>query len=356
MKPLLKMTGLLALAIAFAAGTALGASHKKPTGDPAFLPAGAELEQLVNGDDNDLVFAEGPVVTCDNRVLWSDITFTSVKKGPQGGLRAGNIMEYHPATGDVTVFRSPSGMSNGLRIDLNCDLLAAEGADYGGRRITRTDLDTGRAYIVAGRHNGRKFNAPNDIVVDSKGRIYFSDPHYLGQEPIEQPAYCVYRIDPDLSTHCIINNAGKPNGVAVSPDEDTLYVATNDDGVFDFQRIPADRLPGHKGSMALLKYDLDSEGNASNRTVLKSYLPEDGPDGMIIDADGDIWTAIRDQTRPGIYAYEVNGDSVEEKAYIPTPIPTNVHFGRGDDSNYLYITAGNSLYGIETNKEGHHLQ
>ncbi|MCS6779300.1 MAG: hypothetical protein NZ555_06325 [Geminicoccaceae bacterium] len=138
-----------------------------PTGDPAFVPPGAELEKVVDGDAHDLIFAEGPVVTCDGRVLWSDITFTHQKKGPRGGLRAGNIMQFDPRTGAVSVFRSPSGMSNGLRIDLDCNLLVAEGADYGGRRITRTDLKTGRAEIVAGTYQGRPFNAPNDITIDS---------------------------------------------------------------------------------------------------------------------------------------------------------------------------------------------
>ncbi|HYP49268.1 MAG TPA: SMP-30/gluconolactonase/LRE family protein, partial [Thermoleophilaceae bacterium] len=132
-----------------------------------------------DGQKHDLVFAEGPVVTCNGVVLWSDITFTGVKKGPHGGLRAGNIMRFDPRSGEVSVFRSPSGMSNGLRIDRDCNLLAAEGADYGGQRITRTDMKTGRAEIVAGLYQGRPFNAPNDITTDSKGRIYFSDPRYL---------------------------------------------------------------------------------------------------------------------------------------------------------------------------------
>jgi gluconolactonase len=74
---------------------------------------------------------------------------------------------------------------------------------------------------------------------------------------------------------------------------------------------------------------------------------------MIVDADGDLWVAVRNAKRPGIYAYTPKG---EEKAYIPTTIPTNVHFGRGEDANLLYITADSSLYRIRTNKRGHHLQ
>lgn len=322
-----------------------------PSGDPAFVPPGAALEKVVDGNAHDLIFAEGPVVTCDGQVLWSDITFTNAKKGPHGGLRAGNIMRYDPKTGTVSVFRSPSGMSNGLRIDLQCNLLAAEGADYGGRRITRTDLKTGRAEIVAGLYQGRPFNAPNDITIDSKGRIYFSDPRYLGHEPIEQGSMAVYRIDPDGSVHQIVTDAGKPNGVAISPDERTLYVVSNDNGQLDLIRNGAS--PSTKGVMALLAYDLDAQGRASNRRVLVDYAPEDGPDGLVVDAEGNLWVAVRNQKRPGIYAYTPAG---EEKAYIPTTIPTNVHFGRGEDANLLWITADNSLYRIRVGKKGHHLQ
>ena len=260
-------------------------------------------------------------------------------------------MQYNPTSEEVSVFRSPSGMSNGLRIDLNCNLLAAEGADYGGRRLTRTDLKTGRAEIVTGLYQGRPYNALNDIAIDSKGRIYFSDPRYLGHEPIDQGSMAVYRVDTDLTAHQIVTDAGKPNGVAVSPDEKTLYVVSNDNGQLDLIRNGAS--PSTKGQMALAKYDLDADGNASNRTVLVDYSPEDGPDGLVVDSEGNLWVAVRDATRPGIYAYTSSG---EEKAYIPTTIPTNVHFGRGDDANLLYITADNSLYRIRVGKTGHHLQ
>jgi gluconolactonase len=344
-----------AVAIAALAFVGNAWAQGSPTGDPAFLPAGVKLEKLVDGNANDLVFAEGPVVTCDGMVMWSDITFTTVKPGFGGGLRAGNIMKYNPKTKELSVYRSPSGMSNGLRIDLNCNLLAAEGAHHGGRRLTRTDLKTGRAEIVTGLYDGQPYNALNDIAIDRKGRIYFSDPRYLGYETIGQATMAVYRVDTDNSVHRIITDAGKPNGVAVCPDEKHIFVVSNDNGAFDFQRLQKGE-GTTKGVMALLQYDLDGNGNASNRTVLVDYLPEDGPDGLVCDADGDLWVAVRNAKRPGIYAYDVSGGKVQEKAYIPTTIPTNVHFGRGADINYLYITADNSLYGIRTNKKGHHLQ
>ena len=109
-------------------------------------------------------------------------------------------------------------------------MVVAEGADFGGRRVTRTDMTTGKSTIIAGFYNSRPFNSPNDITIDEKDRIYFSDPRYLGHEPVDQPVMGVYRIDTDGSIHRIITDAGKPNGVAVSPNQKTLYVVSNDNG------------------------------------------------------------------------------------------------------------------------------
>jgi sugar lactone lactonase YvrE len=118
-------------------------------------------------------------------------------------------------------------MSNGIKFDAKGDMIVAEGADYGGRRVTRTDMKTGKSFIIAGMFEGRPFNSPNDITIDERGRIYFSDPRYLGHEPIDQPVMAVYRRDADGSIHRIITDAGKPNGVCVSPDQKTLYVVSN---------------------------------------------------------------------------------------------------------------------------------
>ena len=83
-------------------------------------------------------------------------------------------------------------------------------------------MKTGKTYIVAGLFEGKPFNSPNDISLDEKGRIYFSDPRYLGHEPIDQPVQAVYRVDPDGGIHRIITDAGKPNGVCVSPDQKVI--------------------------------------------------------------------------------------------------------------------------------------
>lgn len=319
-----------------------------PSGDPSIIAKGAKLEVLFDGAH----FSEGPAVAPDGSVYFSDITFTA-----GSGMQAGHIMRYDPKTGKTAVFRSPSGMSNGLKFDAMGRLIAAEGADYGGRRLTRTNLETGKAEIIAGLYEGKPFNAPNDITIDEQGRIYFSDPRYLGHEPIDQPVFGVYRIDADGSIERIITDAGKPNGVCVSPDQKSLYVVSNDNGNTDtFSGVPV-----YKGRMALLAYDLAPDGTAKFREVLVDYAPEDGPDGLVVDADGNLYVAVRDATRPGIVVYSPKG---KELAYIPTPVvPTNAAFGHGKEINTLYVTYGGGappenpgiLAKIKVKKDGYHL-
>ena len=332
----------LTLAYAVAAGFALApALIGNTASSETILAPDAELKELFNGAH----FTEGATVAPDGMVYFSDITFTD-----QTDMQAGHIWKHNPETGETTVFRSPSGMSNGMEFDAQGRLVVAEGADFGGRRITRTDMETGKSEIIAGLYNGKPFNSPNDLVIDEQGRIYFTDPRYAGHEPVEQPVFGVYRIDPDGSIHLVVTDGGKPNGVAVSPDQQTLYVISHDNGAMG--SFP-DEVPLRKGRMALLAYDLSPEGTATFRKILVDYAPQDGPDGMVVDAEGNLWVAVRDETRPGVRAYSPEG---EELAYVKTPDkPTNVAFGRGKTSKTLYITAENCLYSIQTMKEGYHL-
>lgn len=352
------MKRLFALALALCAGAAF-AQDLTPTDDKSIISEDARLEVLFDG----AFFSEGPAVAPDGSVYFSDITFSG-----RSGMQAGHIWRYDPETGETAVYRSPSGMSNGLKFDAQGRLIAAEGADFGGRRLTRTDLVTGKTEIIAALYDGRPFNSPNDISIDEKGRIYFSDPRYLGHEPIDQPVEGVYRIDPDGSIDRIITDAGKPNGVCVAPDQKSIYVVSNANGYTDILRIE-DGASVHKGRMALLAYDLHGDGTATFREVLVDYAPQDGPDGLVADVDGNLYVAVRDEMRPGIVVYSPEG---RELAYIPTPeVPTNVAFGHGEQSKTLYLTYGpwpgneghigtggenpHVLAKIQVNKDGYHL-
>ena len=315
--------------------------NSQTTNVQEILPVDSELEEVFS----DAHFTEGPTVAPDGTVYFSDITFTH-----QADMQAGHIMRYDPKTGETTVFRSPSGMSNGMKFDAQGRLVVAEGADFGGRRITRTDLETGKSDIIAGLYEGKPFNSPNDLTIDEQGRIYFTDPRYVGHEPVDQPVMGVYRIDTDGSVHLVVADSGKPNGIAVSLDQKTLYIGSNDSG--SFKEMP-DELPTCMGRMALLAYALASDGTATFREMLVDYAPEHGPDGFEVDVEGNLYVAVRDTTRFGICVYAPDG---KELAYIKTPeLPTNVAFGRGEASKMLYITAGGSLLRIQVGKDGYHL-
>lgn len=340
---------LVASVLAMAASTGMTAAE-----EPIVSPD-AVLEKLFEGK----VLTEGVSVAPDGMVYFSEITFSHKSRDSKGAIDAGFIWKFDPASKTTSIFRSPSGMSNGIKFDAAGNMIVAEGADYGGRRVTRTDMKTGKAQIIAALFEGRPLNSPNDITIDEKGRIYFSDPRYLGHESIDQPVVGVYRIDPDGSLHRIITDAGKANGVCVSPDQKTLYVVSNENGGTAIERLAtgeekADKVsaPLRKGLMALLAYDLAEDGTATFRKTLVDYAPYDGPDGLVVDKDGNLYVAVRAENRPGICVYSPDG---KELAFIKTEIPTNVGFGRGKDANLLYITAGSSLYRIRVNREGYQL-
>ncbi len=338
-----------AMAADFFAGEDSG--FPAPSGDASVLPPGSKLMKVFDGG---CVLTEGVSAGPDGYMYFSDITFTTLCKDVSGKFsQAGNIWKYDPKTGEATIWRSPSGMSNGLKFDKDGNMIAALGGDYGGRMLIKTDMKTGKSYILTGLYNGQPYNSLNDVTIDEKGRIYFSDPRYLGHEPIYQPGYAVYRLDLDGGVTRLITDGGKTNGVLVSPDQKTLYVISNDNGWFDFLRLKEGETTA-QGHHVLQAYDLAADGSVSNRRVLVDYYPYSGPDGMIADVEGNIYAAVRSENRPGIAVYNPEG---KELAFIPTgkELPTNVGFGRGEERNVLYITSGKSLYKIQMVKDGYQL-
>lgn len=303
---------------------------------PPIVPANARLETLFDGG----VFTEGPAAAPDGTIYFSDIT------GSARSREAGHIWRYDPRTGAVEIFRSPSGMANGIVFDLEGRMIVAEGADYGGRRVTRTDMASGRAERLATRFQDRLLNSPNDVAVDARGRIWFTDPRYVGPEPIEQPVQGVYRIDPDGTVHLVVADARKPNGVAISPDQATLYVASTDNGATG--PLPAGMSPS-EGRLAILAYDLAADGTARFRGVFVDFAAGGFADGLTVDHAGNIYCGCGPL---GVRIYAPDG---REIGAVPTPeVATNVEFGRGNDRRWLYITAGKGLYRVRLASEGFH--
>ncbi|RUL88679.1 SMP-30/gluconolactonase/LRE family protein [Tautonia sociabilis] len=272
-------------------------------------------------------------------VLWSEGEFTEgAVRAPDGAILfsdIGNrILRFDPETGAVTVFRSPSGRSNGLIVTPDGLLIAAEGANTGGnRRVSITEAD-GTVRTLADSFQGKRFNSPNDVALDRQGRVYVSDPRYVGDELRELDTESVYRIDPDGTVTRLETTAKKPNGLVVSPDGTTLYVSDNG--------------PERK---VLLRLDLDpATGAVSNPRVIKDFGTGRGIDGMTITTDGLVVATAGAGPLGGVYVYQPDGTPVD---FIAVPEnPTNVEFAGPDDST-LYITAGVSLYRIETTLTGY---
>src|SRR5438552_2293859 len=239
--------------------------------------------------------------------------------------------------------------TNGLLFDAKGRLLACEPAK---RRVTRTELD-GKITVLTERYGGKRYNQPNDITVDSKGRIYFSDPQYgdrKGMEMLDEQGRTVegvYRIDPDGKvTRVIGRELERPNGVLVSADDRFLYVADNNNDT-------------KGGARKLYRFDLGKDGavDLASKKLLYDWGQGRGPDGLKQDQKGRLYVAagLNKPNPPAEPAKDVKGGiyvlSPEGKllAFLPVPTDevTNCAFG-GDDLKTLYITAGGTLYSIRT--------
>ena len=319
--------------------------------DNPIVPDGATLEKLftrsaaIQGG-----LTEGPAVGPDGAIYFSDIPF---------GKDKGQILKFDPKTKQTSVFAEDSLKSNGLAFDRDGNLVACEGSDIGGQAVARWDLKTKKRTVIADRFQGKRFNAPNDLVFDVEGRIYFTDPRYLGDEPRELEHRAVYRIDQSGAVVEVTHDVEKPNGIALSRDLKWMYVADHNNG--------SDKIvEGEKskpGAMKILAFPLGPDGMPNGpKKVLVDYGTEAGCDGMCIDKAGNIYLTARGLKRPGVQVLNPKG---EEIAFIPTGaanqdpnkepvgLPSNVEFGIGDDRNHLYVTVDKSLYRIKLKSEGY---
>jgi gluconolactonase len=306
----------------------------RPTDQAQIVPEGAKVELLWSEGE----FTEGPAPAVDGAILFSDI--------------GNRIMRYDPTSGRTTVFRSPSGKANGLKFNPRGELVACEGAAPGGnRRISITDAQ-GNARTLADRWQGHRFNSPNDLAITAEGRVYFTDPRYVGDEPRELDFEGVFLIEPDGQVRVATRDVQKPNGIIVRPDGKTVYLADNNNRP--------------DGNHQLLAFDVQPNGTLAGKRVLFDFGPgRRGIDGMTLDVRGNIYATAGGGELGGIYVFSPSGGAL---AFISTPgAPSNCVFGIGKESSTLYITAAApstpgatgktpyALYRIRLSIDGYHV-
>jgi gluconolactonase len=268
----------------------------------------ARLEHLYEG----CRWAEGPAYFPAHRALvWSDI--------PND-----RMLRYDEATGNVGVFRSPAGYTNGHTVDGQGRLVSCE---HGNRRVTRTEHD-GSITVLADAYEGRRLNSPNDVVVRSDGAVYFTDPAYGIESDyeghkgeMEQSGCFVFRVDPITGAlTVVVDDMDRPNGLAFSLDERLLYVS--DTGAPKHMRV----------------LDVADDGTLSNGREF-ARCTVGGFDGFRLDDSGRIWTSAGD----GVHCYHPDGTLIG-KVLVPEGV-ANVAWG-WPKRNRLYICATTSLYAI----------
>ncbi|MBL9128329.1 MAG: SMP-30/gluconolactonase/LRE family protein, partial [Verrucomicrobiales bacterium] len=211
-----------AIALVLVLVAVLGRVDDSRAAENPILHSDSRLERLFTREARlNSGLTEGPAVAPDGTIYFTDMPF---------GVDQGMILRYEPKTGRVGVFTDKSGKSNGLAFLADGSMVSCDGADGGGRRLIRWDLASGKGTTLVDRHEGKRFNSPNDLCVDLKGRIYFTDPRYGGSEPRELEREAVYRLDRDGRVIEVTRVPEKPNGIVLSPDQRTLYVGDHNNG------------------------------------------------------------------------------------------------------------------------------
>jgi gluconolactonase len=289
------------------------------------VPAGAKIEKLAGG----MMFTEGPVWMREGYLLFSDIP-------------ANVIMKWMPG-GTPTVFMKPSGFngtgapagafigSNGLTLDKQGRLLICQ---HGNGQLVRREKD-GKLTVLAAKFEGKRLNSPNDVVVKSDGAIYFTDPPYGFPKEDDDPAKQlkfngVYRLAGD-KLQLLYKDLSRPNGIAFSPDEKTLYVGNSD-----------------TKKKVWMKFDVKPDGGIANGKLFYDVTSEtaDGnPDGMKVDTKGNVYC-----TGPGgVWIFSPDGKHLGN--INPPETPANLAWGEADGKT-LYMTARTGLYRIKLNIPG----
>lgn len=268
-----------------------------------------QVELLATG----FQFTEGPLWHPDGFWLFVDTRTNTIHK-----LRPG---------GEPEDFRTESGRTNGLTFDADGRVLMCEAY---GRRLSRREHD-GSITTVVDRWEGRRLNRPNDLIMRSDGTVFFTDPEPQVDEADRELGFsAVFRVRPDGSVRPVVRDVPFPNGLALSPDEATLYLINT--------REPK----------VIWAYPLDSDANLREpqKIIDMSTEPGDGvPDGMKVDSEGRLYG-----TGPGgLWIMESSGEVI---GIVEVPEqPSNCAFG-GDDYGTLFITARTSVYALRLHTRG----
>jgi gluconolactonase len=315
--------------------------------DPSFSKYriySSTVEQVATG----MRWAEGPAYFPDGGyLLFSDI--------PNN-----RIMKFDEKDNSLTVFRSPANYANGNARDRQGRLVTCEHSDT--RRITRTE-NNGDVTVLVDSFEGKRLNAPNDIVVKSDDTIWFTDPLFgingewegSRAEP-EQATTNVYRVTPDNQIEAVITDLVNPNGLAFSPDEKKLYVV-------EWRGTP---------NRSLWSYDVADDGTVGNKTKLIDAADQGALDGFCVDRDGNLWCgwgsngALREEPSDigGRKVYQLRGNpedldgvmvfNPQGKAIGFIRLPercANLTFG-GPENNRLYMAASHSIYALYVESHG----
>ncbi|MBX3743966.1 MAG: SMP-30/gluconolactonase/LRE family protein [Verrucomicrobiae bacterium] len=293
--------------------------------------------------DPNMLWAEGPAWNAVGRyLLWSDIPNDCQHR-------------WIEDDGRVTVFRRPAGNSNGNTFDFEGRQIACE---HGNRRVVRYERDGG-VTVLADRWDGKRLNAPNDVVVHPDGGIWFTDPgygsmmNYEGNKAPLEIKEAVYRIDPQSGRMDLVTDElDKPNGLCFSPDYRKLYVADTgrprDIAVWDV--VDGRSLARRRQFVAMAMEKRTVQGRSGPRTLGGNG----GSDGIRTDVDGNVWSAAGwvGDGYDGVHIFAPDGARI---GMILLPeICSNLCFG-GAKRNRLFMTASQSIYAVYVETQGSHL-
>jgi gluconolactonase len=277
------------------------------------VPAGATAEPVQGGYH----FLEGPVWFADRGVLlFSDMDFST---GGAENVPQSTVYQHTPPSAFVS-FLTGLG-SNGLAIAPDGTLVACT---HDTRSVSRFDLDTKQRTLIADTYEGKHFNSPNDAVVRSDGTVYFTDPDWqLGNRMAEMGFKGVFRVPPGGAALLVADNITSPNGIALSPDETTLYVTDDNSG-------------------AVRSFAVAADGSTSGGTTIATV---GGADGMAVDCAGNLYIT----SNQGIVVLDSAGGQLTTIAVAQKP--NNCTFG-GSDRRTLYMAGRDTLYSVRLDVPG----